>query len=108
MDADRVDGNVVRAPTTERNTLVVENLQKSYGSRTVVRDGVVDGCKRRGGRIAWPERRRQDDVLYMVVGLLPLGQWPNCTQRTFDRSSTDSSPCAYGAVVSTAGGIGVS
>ena len=38
MDADLVEDSVGRAAAIEHNTLVVENLQKRYGSRTVVKD----------------------------------------------------------------------
>ena len=72
MDADLVEDSVVRAPAIEHNTLVVENLQKRYGSRTVVKDvsltvesGAVVG-------LLGPNGAGKTTCFYMVVGLLPL------------------------------------
>ena len=72
MDADRVDDSVVRAPTTERNTLVVENLQKSYGSRTVVRDVSLTVASGEVVGLLGPNGAGKTTCFYMVVGLLPL------------------------------------
>ncbi len=38
MDADVVEKSALQPAVVEHNTLLVENLQKSYGSRTVVKD----------------------------------------------------------------------
>jgi lipopolysaccharide export system ATP-binding protein len=72
MDADRVEDSVAQAPVLERNTLVVERLQKSYGSRAVVKDvsltvesGAVVG-------LLGPNGAGKTTCFYMVVGLLPL------------------------------------
>ena len=72
MDADRVEDSVAPAPVLERNTLVVERLQKSYGSRAVVKDvsltvesGAVVG-------LLGPNGAGKTTCFYMVVGLLPL------------------------------------
>ncbi len=72
MDADRVEDSVAQTPVLERNTLVVEKLQKSYGSRAVVKDvsltvesGAVVG-------LLGPNGAGKTTCFYMVVGLLPL------------------------------------
>ena len=72
MDADRVEDSVAQTPVLERNTLVVERLQKSYGSRAVVKDvsltvesGAVVG-------LLGPNGAGKTTCFYMVVGLLPL------------------------------------
>ena len=72
MDADRVEDSVAPTPVLERNTLVVERLQKSYGSRAVVKDvsltvesGAVVG-------LLGPNGAGKTTCFYMVVGLLPL------------------------------------
>ena len=72
MDADRVDDSVLRAPTTERNTLVVENLQKRYGSRTVVKDVSLTVASGEVVGLLGPNGAGKTTCFYMVVGLLPL------------------------------------
>jgi lipopolysaccharide export system ATP-binding protein len=72
MDARlHVDATAV-ATATAHNTLLVENLQKRYGSRTVVKDvsltvesGTVVG-------LLGPNGAGKTTCFYMVVGLVPL------------------------------------
>jgi lipopolysaccharide export system ATP-binding protein len=72
MDADRVEDSLKTRPELERNTLVVESLQKRYGSRAVVKDvsltvesGAVVG-------LLGPNGAGKTTCFYMVVGLVPL------------------------------------
>jgi lipopolysaccharide export system ATP-binding protein len=72
MDADRVEDAVTQAPVVERNTLVVENLQKSYGSRAVVKDVSLTVESGEVVGLLGPNGAGKTTCFYMVVGLLPL------------------------------------
>ena len=72
MDADRVEDSIAQAPVIERNTLVVENLQKSYGSRTVVKDVSLAVESGEVVGLLGPNGAGKTTCFYMVVGLLPL------------------------------------
>jgi lipopolysaccharide export system ATP-binding protein len=72
MDADRVEDSVAQAPVLERNTLVVENLQKRYGSRTVVKDVSLTVESGEVVGLLGPNGAGKTTCFYMVVGLLPL------------------------------------
>ena len=72
MDADRVEDSVAQAPVIEHNTLVVENLQKRYGSRTVVKDVSLTVESGEVVGLLGPNGAGKTTCFYMVVGLLPL------------------------------------
>ncbi len=72
MDADRVEDTVAQAPVLERNTLAVENLQKSYGSRAVVKDVSLTVESGEVVGLLGPNGAGKTTCFYMVVGLLPL------------------------------------
>ena len=72
MDADRVEDSVAEAPVIERNTLAVENLQKSYGSRIVVKDVSLTVESGEVVGLLGPNGAGKTTCFYMVVGLLPL------------------------------------
>jgi len=72
MDADLVEDSVVRPPAIEHNTLVVENLQKRYGSRTVVKDVSLTVASGEVVGLLGPNGAGKTTCFYMVVGLLPL------------------------------------
>jgi lipopolysaccharide export system ATP-binding protein len=72
MDADRVEDSVAQAEVLERNTLVVENLQKRYGSRTVVKDVSLTVESGEVVGLLGPNGAGKTTCFYMVVGLLPL------------------------------------
>jgi lipopolysaccharide export system ATP-binding protein len=72
MDADQVEDSVVRAPAIEHNTLAVENLQKRYGSRTVVKDVSLTVESGEVVGLLGPNGAGKTTCFYMVVGLLPL------------------------------------
>jgi lipopolysaccharide export system ATP-binding protein len=72
MDADRVEDSVAEAPVLERNTLVVEKLQKSYGSRAVVKDVSLTVESGEVVGLLGPNGAGKTTCFYMVVGLLPL------------------------------------
>lgn len=71
MDADRVEDSVVAKPVTERNTLVVESLQKRYGSRTVVKDVSLAVASGEVVGLLGPNGAGKTTCFYMVVGLVP-------------------------------------
>ncbi|HVE88331.1 MAG TPA: LPS export ABC transporter ATP-binding protein [Burkholderiaceae bacterium] len=72
MDADRVEDSIAQSPVLERNTLAVENLQKSYGSRTVVKDVSLTVESGEVVGLLGPNGAGKTTCFYMVVGLLPL------------------------------------
>ena len=72
MDADRVEDSIAEAPVIERNTLAVENLQKSYGSRVVVKDVSLSVESGEVVGLLGPNGAGKTTCFYMVVGLLPL------------------------------------
>ena len=72
MDADLADNSVLLAQAIEQNTLVVENLQKSYGSRTVVKDVSLTVASGEVVGLLGPNGAGKTTCFYMVVGLLPL------------------------------------
>ena len=72
MDADLAEKSVVQAPAIEHNTLVVENLQKRYGSRTVVKDVSLTVESGEVVGLLGPNGAGKTTCFYMVVGLLPL------------------------------------
>ncbi len=72
MDADLVEQSAVQAPAIEHNTLVVENLQKRYGSRTVVKDVSLTVESGEVVGLLGPNGAGKTTCFYMVVGLLPL------------------------------------
>ena len=72
MDADRVEDSIAQAPVLERNTLAVENLQKSYGSRAVVKDVSLTVESGEVVGLLGPNGAGKTTCFYMVVGLLPL------------------------------------
>ena len=72
MDADRVEDSIAEAPIIERNTLAVENLQKSYGSRVVVKDVSLSVESGEVVGLLGPNGAGKTTCFYMVVGLLPL------------------------------------
>ena len=72
MDADQVEDSVAQAPVLERNTLAVENLQKSYGSRAVVKDVSLTVESGEVVGLLGPNGAGKTTCFYMVVGLLPL------------------------------------
>ena len=72
MDADRVEDSIAEAPIIERNTLAVENLQKSYGSRLVVKDVSLSVESGEVVGLLGPNGAGKTTCFYMVVGLLPL------------------------------------
>ena len=72
MDADRVEDSIAPASALERNTLVVERLQKSYGSRTVVKDVSLTVESGEVVGLLGPNGAGKTTCFYMVVGLLPL------------------------------------
>jgi len=73
MDADVVEKKSALQPAAvERNTLLVENLQKSYGSRTVVKDVSLTVESGEVVGLLGPNGAGKTTCFYMVVGLLPL------------------------------------
>ena len=72
MDADRVEDSIAEASVIERNTLSVENLQKSYGSRIVVKDVSLTVESGEVVGLLGPNGAGKTTCFYMVVGLLPL------------------------------------
>ena len=72
MDADLVENSVLRPPAIEHNTLVVEKLQKRYGSRTVVKDVSLTVESGEVVGLLGPNGAGKTTCFYMVVGLLPL------------------------------------
>ena len=72
MDADLVENSVLRVPALEHNTLVVEKLQKRYGSRTVVKDVSLTVESGEVVGLLGPNGAGKTTCFYMVVGLLPL------------------------------------
>jgi lipopolysaccharide export system ATP-binding protein len=72
MDADRVEDSIAEASVVERNTLAVENLQKSYGSRIVVKDVSLTVESGEVVGLLGPNGAGKTTCFYMVVGLLPL------------------------------------
>jgi len=71
MDADVVEQLAAQAPVVERNTLVVENLQKRYGSRTVVKDVSLTVESGEVVGLLGPNGAGKTTCFYMVVGLVP-------------------------------------
>jgi lipopolysaccharide export system ATP-binding protein len=57
---------------SSRNTLVVENLQKRYGSRTVVKDVSLTVESGEVVGLLGPNGAGKTTCFYMVVGLVPL------------------------------------
>lgn len=72
MDADQVEDSIAEAPVIERNSLAVENLQKSYGSRIVVKDVSLTVESGEVVGLLGPNGAGKTTCFYMVVGLLPL------------------------------------
>jgi lipopolysaccharide export system ATP-binding protein len=72
MDADRVEDSIAQARVLERNTLAVESLQKSYGSRAVVKDVSLTVESGEVVGLLGPNGAGKTTCFYMVVGLLPL------------------------------------
>lgn len=72
MDADRVEDSIAEASVIERNTLAVENLKKSYGSRIVVKDVSLTVESGEVVGLLGPNGAGKTTCFYMVVGLLPL------------------------------------
>src|SRR4029434_10242903 len=72
MDADQVEDSVAQAPVLERNTLVVERLQKRYGSRAVVKDVSLTVESGEVVGLLGPNGAGKTTCFYMVVGLVPL------------------------------------
>ena len=72
MDADRVEDSIAEASVIERNTLAVEKLQKSYGSRIVVKDVSLTVESGEVVGLLGPNGAGKTTCFYMVVGLLPL------------------------------------
>ncbi|MBC8120094.1 MAG: LPS export ABC transporter ATP-binding protein [Burkholderiaceae bacterium] len=71
MDADLIEPSLVPATTAETNTLVVENLQKRYGSRTVVKDVSLTVASGEVVGLLGPNGAGKTTCFYMVVGLVP-------------------------------------
>ncbi len=71
MEADLVEPIVMQASSIERNTLVVENLQKRYGSRTVVKDVSLSVKSGEVVGLLGPNGAGKTTCFYMVVGLVP-------------------------------------
>lgn len=71
MEADLVEPIVMQASSIERNTLVVENLQKRYGSRTVVKDVSLSVESGEVVGLLGPNGAGKTTCFYMVVGLVP-------------------------------------
>jgi len=71
MDADVVERSVAPANAVESNTLVVENLQKRYGSRTVVKDVSLTVASGEVVGLLGPNGAGKTTCFYMVVGLVP-------------------------------------
>ncbi|MDQ3188710.1 MAG: LPS export ABC transporter ATP-binding protein [Pseudomonadota bacterium] len=61
----------MQASSIERNTLVVENLQKRYGSRTVVKDVSLSVKSGEVVGLLGPNGAGKTTCFYMVVGLVP-------------------------------------
>ena len=72
MDADQVEDSIAEASVIERNTLAVENLQKSYGNRIVVKDVSLTVESGEVVGLLGPNGAGKTTCFYMVVGLLPL------------------------------------
>ena len=71
MEADLVEPIVMQASSIERNTLVVESLQKRYGSRTVVKDVSLTVESGEVVGLLGPNGAGKTTCFYMVVGLVP-------------------------------------
>ena len=72
MDADLVENSVLHTPAIEHNKLVIEKLQKRYGSRTVVKDVSLTVESGEVVGLLGPNGAGKTTCFYMVVGLLPL------------------------------------
>ena len=72
MDADLVENSLLHTPAIEHNKLVVEKLQKRYGSRTVVKDVSLTVESGEVVGLLGPNGAGKTTCFYMVVGLLPL------------------------------------
>jgi lipopolysaccharide export system ATP-binding protein len=68
----RTRAQAAAAPTAAQNTLVVENLQKRYGSRTVVKDVSLTVESGEVVGLLGPNGAGKTTCFYMVVGLVPL------------------------------------
>ena len=93
-----------RCPT---NTLQVENLQKRYGSRTVVKDVSLTVAKRRSGRAARSQRCGQDHLLLHGGRPGSARRRQHRAERDVDRPPADPPARANGAVVPAAGSLGL-
>ena len=72
MDADVVEKSALQPVAVEHNTLLVENLRKSYGSRTVVKDVSLTVESGEVVGLLGPNGAGKTTCFYMVVGLMPL------------------------------------
>src|SRR3954467_9818118 len=70
MDADLVEQGVVPTAALESNTLVVENLQKRSGSRTVVHDVSLTVASGEVIGLLGPNGAGKTTCFYMIVGLV--------------------------------------
>jgi lipopolysaccharide export system ATP-binding protein len=72
MEARTRAGDAATPLARERSTLIVERLQKSYGSRTVVKDVSLTVESGEVVGLLGPNGAGKTTCFYMVVGLVPL------------------------------------
>ena len=72
MDTRAQDSGQAAGAVRSQNTLVVENLQKRYGSRTVVKDVSLAVESGEVVGLLGPNGAGKTTCFYMVVGLVPL------------------------------------